>query len=185
MGPSESWHRIGTGSLRFAYQHNHFDPDLCGADCLSLLFMSLIHAALARRLSRNLTPCPLAVAINVWAGRHVNQTSREEYGIATFGRINGRRFASPHVEDCELNASPAMKLLIAVALATPLLIPPASSWPMEDGSRHCKRIANARKLAGAQWHLMVADCSKNRGTTIRLVRHDALTWRLSSSHDAS
>ena len=78
MGPNESWHRIGTGSLRFAYQHNHFDPDLCGADCLSLLFMSLIHAALARRLSRNLTPCPLAVAINVWAGRHVNQTSRED-----------------------------------------------------------------------------------------------------------
>jgi len=26
----------------------------------------------------NLTPCPLAVAINVWAGRHVNQTSRED-----------------------------------------------------------------------------------------------------------
>ena len=79
----------------------------------------------------NLTPCPLAVAINVWAGRHVNQTSREEYGIATFGRINGRRFASPHVEDCELNASPAMKLLIAVALTAPLLITP--SFVLADG----------------------------------------------------
>jgi hypothetical protein len=120
------------------------------------------------------------VAINVWAGRHINQTSREECGIATLGRINGRRFASPHVEDCELNASPAMKLLIAVALAAPLLITP--SFVLADG-RWVEALQT--HLAGAQWHHMVADCSKNRGTTIRLVRHDALTWRLSSSHDAS